>query len=292
MAIHRKGMPWKFLAQCVIWFAFTCIPSVAFKYINYITGIFAGFYVIAQFVVLMETSYRVNEHLLGGGEKSGPAIAYTVIVYAATVTILVLGFYYPLATGGVNSTATLAEVLGIMITATVIIIVCLIVTLLIETATIIASSTVSLAMAAHACLVVCQIMNRRHRQTGGDLSPLYWPSGYIIGIQSVEIVLLALTAFFGAVSMISVSVLFGAAKTKYSEYQGYDSGDDETTKSPSYAYYGFHIVCMALSCYLTIIFSGDAEMPYCLGIGTALGSLLYIWTLIAPKVLPDRDFGV
>lgn len=288
MAIHRKGMPWKFLAQLVLWFAFTCIPSPAFKYINYITGIFAGFYVIAQFVVLMETAYRLNEHLLGGGEKSGPAIAYSVIVYLGALAVLVVGFYYSIdaALGEAFQPISLAEALGIMVTAAVLVVACFIVTLLIETATIIASSTVSLALASHACLLVCQIMSRRCSE--GALCP----TSFITGIQSFEIVLLAATAFFGAISMISISVLFGAAKTKYSEYEGYDSGDDEENKTPSYAYYGFHIICMALACYLTVIFSDDPEMPYCLGIGTALGSLLYIWTLVAPKLLPDRDFGV
>lgn len=288
MAIHRKGMPWKFLAQLVLWFAFTCIPSVAFKYINYITGIFAGFYVIAQFVVLMETSYRLNEHLLGGGAKSGPAIAYAVIVYLGTLAVLVVGFYYSIdaALSETLAPISLAEALGIMVTAAVLVIVCFVVTLLIETATIIASATVSLALASHACLVVCQIMHRR------CMAGALCPESFITGMQSFELVLLAATAFFGAISMISVSVLFGAAKTKYSEYEGYDSGDDEETKHPSYAYYGFHVVCMALACYLTVIFSADPEMPYCLGIGTALGSLLYIWTLVAPKLLPDRDFGV
>eukprot|EP00767_Chilomastix_cuspidata_P005130 gnl/Chilomastix_cuspidata/532.p1 GENE.gnl/Chilomastix_cuspidata/532~~gnl/Chilomastix_cuspidata/532.p1 ORF type:complete len:376 (+),score=135.85 gnl/Chilomastix_cuspidata/532:33-1160(+) len=282
--IHRKGTGWKFLAQVVFWFILLFVPNSFFDGMFYVFAICSALFLLIQIVVWLETSYRINAKLVDGSEPNIVLLIIVCVIFlggALTIYIFDIVYFKDYASLSGTMYLVVGIAFGLTVAHTVL-------AALFDDATLTASAIIGAVIALNATLALLSYASSnglvlQHNDFG-------------VAINSIGIALLFFTAFFGAISLISLSALFGAAGQPYEEFDGYGSDDDEIDSGPSYAYYGFHLVCAFVAAALSLFlakstYAFDTWRFYVFAVSTLVGALLYVWTLVAPKLFPDRAFG-
>uniref|UniRef100_A0A7S0SFW4 Serine incorporator n=1 Tax=Mantoniella antarctica TaxID=81844 RepID=A0A7S0SFW4_9CHLO len=302
--IHR-GAWWlkiPFWGACVVC-AFLIPPSFASVYFE-VARIGAGLFLLIQLVILLASLYDINDRWLGkatgygtdgggGGDKDG---AYRLLLIASSVvfyfgSFIAVGFMYarwaPVPDCAFNITVITFTILLAAVYSAVSM-----------RGNVRAGLFTSGAMTAY-CTYLC--MSALASEPEGRCTPEYTRAG-----EGLEI-----TGFIVAIVVLAVSA--ARAGDSHESFQfnggggggGGDNSGGERDQHPFAASY-FHLVFATASMYSAMLFVGwrrqaqvdanklDAgwESTYVKIVCGFASGLLYLWTLVAPLMFPNRDFAI
>jgi serine incorporator 1/3 len=304
--LHVAQWPFKLL----LWLVFLCIaffalPSQSVDEAFEVFRFGAGLFLLVQMVVVIASVYELNEYLVEKAESSnGGAIALvggTVSAFALTIAVFVLTFVRYDCDG--EKTIVAATSMSI-----VILFVCCCFSLMEDIrGGLFTSSVVCLYVAYLMCAAAMEraktcsaaIVDYQQNDNSNNNSLHQSKDEEIVEIVGfiVQLAVVALSAF--------------KAASGHRRFQGVAHVTDDTEDDSSAAYTFFHGVFLLASMHAAMLFVGwvkitqsDADSDqtrttlsenttesFWIKVTSAyFTALLYLWSLLAPKLLPDRDF--
>lgn len=283
--LHASLWVWKTLAWLGLLVGFMWLPSQAVygyaQFARYASGIF----LVLQLLLLVDFVYQVNEWLVGKDNKWSWALLVGGAAVAFSAGLVLIGFSYhlyaPKASCSLNIFfVTWALVLGLALVAV------LFVPHRAPTAGLLTTSLVWL-------YVVYLTYSALSSEPEGDGSCVRGSGASAGWIGTV--------AFFIALAAVVYSTIEAGVSSRDMFGGGGGGGDDDLPYRPDF----FHFVFMTASCYIAMLFtnwavSGNTQ-AFELGAGWAstwvkvvsawVCALLYGWSVVAPAIFKDRDFG-
>lgn len=255
------------------------IPNSFFGVYGEIARVFSGFFLIFQAIVLLDLVYRVNEHLIDKDNCMPTLVAGSAFLYVLSLVMIGLAyhFYSPRASCSTNvGWITWTLIMALAYTALSIS------PWRIDRAGLLTSG----AVFTYTSFLLLSALTSEPTND----NPCVTSGG--MGDTWVQIV--AFIIALGAVTMSTLS-------TGTSDVLESGSGGDALPYRPDF----FHLIFGLAAMYLAMLFTNwslDAtpdEWVIDKGWQSAwvkiasqwLVALLYVWTLIAPKLLPDREFS-
>eukprot|EP00850_Spirogloea_muscicola_P007941 SM000041S15500 [mRNA] locus=s41:479097:482666:- [translate_table: standard] len=284
---HTGWWPFKLISWFLLEFLPFFIPSGFFQAYGELARIGAGIFLIIQLVSLLSFIYAWNESWLSSENERKckiPVIVVAALCYLLSFIGIILMYVYfaPRAGCGLNI-FSITWTLILIITYTAISLHPKV------NAGLLTSGLISIyivflcysAIMSEPRLYTC---NTRHRQTGrGDWSTII---GFVLAIFAI-----ILATFTSGIDSQSFSLTKGDSTP----------GDGDVP----YGYGFFHFVFAMGSMYMAMLFLGwnlhQTQAKWSVDTGWVsvwvkivnewLAALLYIWTMVAPLLFKDRDFG-
>jgi hypothetical protein len=291
---HRTWFSLKHVLLAVfILVTFTCQRETLDDY-AVLAGALQFFTILYQFIVLVEMTYRLNNVLFESGLTS-VLLILSVALYAGTLFLHGTTIYNYAVAPTPDTLDGLTSAIVLPVIVLILSIAAFALCFLIETATIFPTAFVAFLGAVYTASGVQSVAE----QAGMTLVPFL---GSFIAWASF--LLSFVTLCFLCTSGVSLGPLFAKSALGPSDIRGYESEDcdvDLDNPDTSYHYGQFHFAVAVLAAAIVPMIAGTSsvsteavnvvKMKIWTGAGGAMiGSVLFLWTLVAPALFPDREF--
>lgn len=304
-------------------------PNALFAYAAWVARFIAPIFLLYQLVIFVDFSYNLNALLLekddredvfcgcdnGGNKYKVVILLLSLCLYTAAFTGIGLMYsMWPTSCGFNSAAITLTLLFGLLNTG-------IAVSKIAEHGSILTSGFI-FAYSTFLCYSSISALpepacNPTIGQGGGD-------NGGQLGVSmAIAALSVGYIAFRnGGTKSIGGNAMSGGASKEAEEAATGDaeapaSGNDQITVKVAgesadgvgaASYFWYHLIMVSICCYMAMLLTdwgvggseaSDSEQRYSIGYASAwlqmainwLCCLLYLWTLIAPKCLPDRDFS-
>jgi len=293
LVVHTSLWPLKLLAWGGITVGFFMVPSDVVYVYAQIARIVAGFFLIAQLIVLLDFVYRVNGSLIDRDECLPVLLAMTLLSFGLGIASLGVQYWLfaPSAGCGLNI---------FLITFTLILGIAAAIVSVLPNRNKEAGLFTASAVFLYGCFLCYSALSSEPNSAGTcerfPDSQKAWITvcGYLIALSSI-----GWSALSGG-SQKDTFTFDISSEMRHEE--GDDGSGEELTFSPSL----FHLMFTFASTYLGMVLTGWNWEQQGNGVGEVdtgeislwvkisaqwVCFLLYVWTVIAPILLPDRDFS-
>lgn len=279
-----KGILFRVIGLVVLIIIAFLIPNAFFSYFAWFALVVSCFFLIGQLIIFLEFAYAWNDQWK---EKEDSKYTYgllavTIVVYVSSVVLL--GYLFKWF--GNDSSCSTGQ--GVLIVILLMGIVCAVLSVWAPHGSLLPASLVFLytTWLAYSGLSSGQV------------------GGVCNTIQSSGTTQMIAGAIVSGLSLVVAATNAGTSKEAFELSSSDPNKTDDEVKAESYQF--FHLMMTMGSCYLAMLLtswaitgssgigestdSGKASMGVKIGSGM-LCIVFYMWTLVAPKLCPDRDFG-
>jgi hypothetical protein len=278
---NQMGIFWKLLSVIPLFFLSFVIPNGFFVTWAWLCLVVSVLFLVAQLIVLLDFTYEWSDDWASREEDqyANGLMVCTVVMFIGAITFVALSFvYFGKGHCQLNQAMTsIALVCGFLYTG---------LSVVAPRGSLLPSATVFL-YTAYTCFSALMM-------TPGECNTLH---------SSGTLTLVISTVFSG----LSLAYMTVSAGTSRSAFQ-IEANEDETVEEAEASSFSFfHVIMMMGSCYLAMLLTNwtivgsdsmatidpnsDNAPMWAKLTSMFVCILLYVWTLVAPMIFRDRDFG-
>lgn len=326
--IHRAGWAWliKIPLLIALYLLTLLIPTPVFYATMIFCLLLSMAFIVCQTILLTEFSIRISNAMYAKSQDDGTPVWMIVTIVAAVILIVITALQY-IITGTMLIFCVPAW--PYLVIGLIVVLIVLIATVAVPRGVLLVGAVLSLFFTYLMIMVAKANSNFWSSYINGWLSfitdkvdmslcpldpyPLikdwrfirWLPINAVVStlfgyLHSVwGVIFLMASVFIACVSNISFAPLFAGSELSVDEMDGYDSGEDDDPASGadvSYEYWRFHLIVALAAATIPIALGSLAAgayawyMPLPIIIAVVVSVFLYVWALVAPMILKDRNF--